>query len=96
MAVYTQIIYALVLQRIFFHTTPAPLSFVGTAIIMMSAIYVALTKESTKSAATDEQVRLEDVGDDMMEEGLLDDSEESDLAEEGQDAEPAEDNKPPR
>ncbi|TFK51526.1 drug/metabolite transporter superfamily [Heliocybe sulcata] len=43
MAVYTQIIYAIAFERIFFHTTPAALSIVGTVIIMTSAIYVAVS-----------------------------------------------------
>ncbi|EPQ53269.1 DUF6-domain-containing protein [Gloeophyllum trabeum ATCC 11539] len=46
MAVYTQIIYAIAFERIFFHTTPAPLSIVGTVIIMTSAIYVAVSQRS--------------------------------------------------
>ncbi|KAJ7736754.1 hypothetical protein DFH07DRAFT_753255 [Mycena maculata] len=40
-ALYTQIIFASVLERLFFHTTPSILSLLGTAIIMSSA-YVAV------------------------------------------------------
>ncbi|KAJ7714093.1 DUF6-domain-containing protein [Mycena metata] len=42
MALYTQIIFASVLERIFFHTTPTFLSLLGTSIIMTSAVYVAV------------------------------------------------------
>ncbi|KAJ7207926.1 hypothetical protein GGX14DRAFT_698092 [Mycena pura] len=45
MALYTQIIFASILERIFFHTTPTFLSFLGTSIIVSSAVYVALTKK---------------------------------------------------
>ena len=38
----SQIIFATMFERIYFHTTPPPLSIVGTVIIMTSAIYVAV------------------------------------------------------
>ncbi|KAI0739669.1 EamA-like transporter family-domain-containing protein [Daedaleopsis nitida] len=41
-AMYIQIIFALIFQRVFFHTSPPPLSIVGTVIILSSAIYVAV------------------------------------------------------
>ena len=43
MAIYVQVIFALVFERVFFHTTPPPLSIVGTAIILSSAVYVAVS-----------------------------------------------------
>lgn len=43
MAIYVQVIFALVFERIFFHTTPPPLSILGTVIILSSAIYVAVS-----------------------------------------------------
>jgi len=71
MAIYTQIIYAITLERIFFHTTPAPLSIAGAVTIVTSAIYVALTKENMNSAKNQKQVKLENMGESMIEEGLL-------------------------
>ncbi|KAI0740153.1 hypothetical protein C8Q76DRAFT_706953 [Earliella scabrosa] len=44
-AVYGQIVFATFFERVFFHSTPAPLSIVGTIIIIGSALYVALTKK---------------------------------------------------
>ncbi|TFK87116.1 drug/metabolite transporter [Polyporus arcularius HHB13444] len=43
MAIYVQVIFALVFERVFFHTTPPPLSILGTVIIFSSAIYVAVS-----------------------------------------------------
>ena len=43
MAVYIQIIFATAFEKIFFHTTPPPLSIIGTVIIMTSAVYVAVS-----------------------------------------------------
>lgn len=37
-----QIVFATAFERIFFHTTPSPLSIVGTLIIMSAALYVAV------------------------------------------------------
>ncbi|KAI0316295.1 EamA-like transporter family-domain-containing protein [Amylostereum chailletii] len=42
LAIYVGIIYALALEKIFFHVTPSALSIAGTAIIMSSAIYIAV------------------------------------------------------
>ncbi|EKM52076.1 uncharacterized protein PHACADRAFT_262535 [Phanerochaete carnosa HHB-10118-sp] len=47
MAVYIQVVYAIIFDQIFFHAKPPLLSILGTAIIVLSAIYVALTKEET-------------------------------------------------
>ncbi|KAJ7471884.1 hypothetical protein FB451DRAFT_1090009 [Mycena latifolia] len=72
MALYTQIIFASALERIFFHTTPTSLSLLGTAIIMTSAIYVALTKKKNPDAEKPDQgdgrVGADDIS---LEEGLL-------------------------
>ncbi|KAF8623271.1 hypothetical protein AX17_007477 [Amanita inopinata Kibby_2008] len=45
MAVYTQIVFATILERIFFHTSPSLLSAIGICMILSSALYVAVTKE---------------------------------------------------
>ncbi|KIJ97898.1 hypothetical protein K443DRAFT_681172 [Laccaria amethystina LaAM-08-1] len=49
MAIYTQIVFASVLEQIFFHTTPSMFSVIGTVMILTSALYVALTKERGKT-----------------------------------------------
>ncbi|KAF7361337.1 Aldo-keto reductase [Mycena sanguinolenta] len=75
MALYTQIIFASILERIFFKTTPTILSLLGTLIIMSSAIYVAVTKERNADSEKPEQMnginRPEDID---LEEGLLEHS----------------------
>ncbi|KAI0822129.1 hypothetical protein BC628DRAFT_1391080 [Trametes gibbosa] len=66
MAVYIQIIFATIFERVFFHSSPSLMSWSGTIIILTSAIYVALIKASTASTphagASD---------DPSLEEGLL-------------------------
>ncbi|KAM6499708.1 integral membrane protein DUF6 [Amanita muscaria] len=47
MAVYTQIVFAMIFQLIIFHTYPSRLSILGTVLILSSALYVAMTKEKT-------------------------------------------------
>ncbi|KAF8308542.1 hypothetical protein DL93DRAFT_2086719 [Clavulina sp. PMI_390] len=47
---YIQIIYSVVLERIFLHHEPTVLSIIGTCIIMTSAIYIAVTKNSGQIA----------------------------------------------
>ncbi|EAU83503.2 integral membrane protein DUF6 [Coprinopsis cinerea okayama7 len=69
MAVYTQIVFATILQRIFLKTTPPLLSIVGTVIIVVSALYTALSK------VKDKEVPL--VSETDEERGLLDDPEEN-------------------
>jgi len=65
MAVYVQIIFATVLEWIFFHTIPSILSIFGTIIIMTSAIYVAITKKNNAKSSNR-------TADDLaLEEGLL-------------------------
>ncbi|KAF8147806.1 hypothetical protein K438DRAFT_1867345 [Mycena galopus ATCC 62051] len=70
MALYTQIIFASVLEPIFFQTVPTFLSLLGASIIVSSAIYVALTKnaDASKTEQVDEINRLDDIS---LEEGLL-------------------------
>ncbi|KAM5541611.1 hypothetical protein V8D89_004801 [Ganoderma adspersum] len=64
------IVFATAFERIFFHTTPSPLSMMGTAIIVGSALYVVLTKD-TKSHTEPRPVTSDDPA---VEEGLLQDS----------------------
>jgi len=45
MAIYVQIIFATILEYVFFHSTPPPLSILGASIIISAAIYVALSKK---------------------------------------------------
>ncbi|TFK51573.1 hypothetical protein OE88DRAFT_1659679 [Heliocybe sulcata] len=68
---YVQIIFATAFERIFFHTTPSPLSILGTLIIVSSAIYVALTKENTNKGPRAGQDVTLDNGETTLEEGLL-------------------------
>ncbi|KAF8736449.1 hypothetical protein AX14_000319 [Amanita brunnescens Koide BX004] len=53
MGVYTQIVFATIFQRIFFHTTPPLLSIIGTILILSSALYVALTKQKSKQGSVE-------------------------------------------
>ncbi|KAF4622109.1 hypothetical protein D9613_009308 [Agrocybe pediades] len=43
-AMYTQVIFAMILEYIFFHTYPLPLSLCGAFMIIVSALYVAISK----------------------------------------------------
>jgi len=52
MAIYLQIIFVTILERMFFHSMPSILSVIGTVIILTSAVYVALTKTKTKTNLT--------------------------------------------
>jgi len=71
MALYAQIIFATILERIFFSdTNPSFFSFLGTSIIVTSAVYVAATKkrdrlEPRKNGRSESEAELE------LEEGLL-------------------------
>ncbi|PGH15809.1 hypothetical protein AJ79_02190 [Helicocarpus griseus UAMH5409] len=52
--VYTQMLFALLYDKVVWDATPSALSWVGSGIILASAIYVAVVKESgSKSASTD-------------------------------------------
>ncbi|KAJ7119539.1 hypothetical protein C8R44DRAFT_788358 [Mycena epipterygia] len=89
MALYTQIIFASVLERIFFHTTPTFLSFLGTLVIMSSAIYVALTKKKNPDANKPEQGDGVNRPDDIsLEEGLLQSSKTTNISQSRQDESP--------
>ncbi|GLB42723.1 putative eamA-like transporter family protein [Lyophyllum shimeji] len=67
-AVYTQIVFATILQRIFFKTTPDILSVMGTLIILTVALYIAMTKQQAKKKSS---VRLSGIPEGALEEGLL-------------------------
>ncbi|RPD56854.1 hypothetical protein L226DRAFT_513609 [Lentinus tigrinus ALCF2SS1-7] len=67
-AVYGQIVFATIFERVFLHTVPSPLSVVGTCIIIGSALYVALTKK----VEDDPKARPQSSDDPSVEEGLLD------------------------
>ncbi|KAF8151749.1 EamA-like transporter family-domain-containing protein [Crassisporium funariophilum] len=72
MAVYTQVVFATILERIFFHAVPTALSIIGTLLIISSAIYVALTKEKEDTPATAKPTHLHRLTRDAeLEEGLL-------------------------
>jgi len=66
LAFYVQIVFATILERIFFHTSPSPLSLLGTFVILGSALYVALTKGPAPSStikpdtSPSEDIYLED------------------------------------
>ncbi|KJA16060.1 hypothetical protein HYPSUDRAFT_47806 [Hypholoma sublateritium FD-334 SS-4] len=85
MAVYTQVVFATILERIFFKAIPTALSIIGTLLIISSAIYVALTKEQEKPVRPKGLVLRQLSGADSgseMEQGLLsaeDDVEDSTL-----------------
>jgi len=50
LGLYTSIIFALIFEFTFFHTTPSPLSIVGTLMTLSAAIYTTLTKAVIKPA----------------------------------------------
>ncbi|KAI0704448.1 hypothetical protein C8T65DRAFT_654066 [Cerioporus squamosus] len=68
-AVYGQIVFATVFERIFFHASPSLLSIAGTCIIISSALYVALTKKVKDETKTRPEPSYDDPS---VEEGLLD------------------------
>jgi drug/metabolite transporter (DMT)-like permease len=53
LAMYTSVVFAVVLEFFVFHTTPTLLSISGAIIIMSAAIYTSLTKTATTSAVAD-------------------------------------------
>ncbi|KAI0641731.1 drug/metabolite transporter [Trametes meyenii] len=70
LAIYVQVVFAMLFERIFFHSVPSLLSLLGTIIILSSAIYVALSKrsmEAIKMSSVTAGIR----DDPMLEEGLL-------------------------
>ncbi|KAG2044134.1 hypothetical protein BDR03DRAFT_1087480 [Suillus americanus] len=68
MGQYVQLLFAGVLEYVFFGTVPSTLSLIGAAIIMTSAIYVIISKKG--SPKTPEAISLSEV-DSPLEEGLL-------------------------
>jgi len=60
LAMYVQIIFAAILERIFFHVYPSLLSLLGTSVILTCAIYVALSKKAPQQPS---RVRLGDIED---------------------------------
>ncbi|KAI9802394.1 MAG: hypothetical protein M1825_002776 [Sarcosagium campestre] len=50
--VYTQMLFALALDKMVFGTTPGVLSIFGSSLILGSAIYVAVQRASTKNEGT--------------------------------------------
>jgi len=73
MAIYTQIVFAMIFERIFFQAIPSVLSVIGTLTILSCALYVALTKESSSGADKGDKntITLRNIEDDSMERGLL-------------------------
>jgi drug/metabolite transporter (DMT)-like permease len=69
LAVYSKIIFATILERILFHTFPSYLSVIGTLMIVVSALYIALTKEKTKQS-TSQLIHLPMSDDEALEQGL--------------------------
>jgi len=75
LGVYLQIVFATILERMFFHSTPSILSVIGGFIILVSAICVALTK-SNKPDLPDAGITTTERAEDIeevagMERGLL-------------------------
>jgi len=71
MAIYTQIVFATILERVVFQTTPSALSILGTLIIIAAALYIAFTKNSEHKTRHQSTVRLVRVSNEELEEGLL-------------------------
>jgi hypothetical protein len=72
--VYTQMLFALGFDKVIFGTTPAPLSIIGSSLILGSAIYVAVHKEAAKpKEATDRNSAVAWNGEEEL--GLVDEFE---------------------
>jgi len=73
LAIYTQIVFATILEKIIFDVVPSSLSITGTMLIIVSAIYVVLTKKKQDtSTPTPKDIRLVSLPQDAdVEEGLL-------------------------
>ncbi|KAF9005101.1 EamA-like transporter family-domain-containing protein [Cyathus striatus] len=69
MAVYSQVVFAAASELLFFHATPSVLSILGNIIIVCSAISVALM--SKKVAEPSVAIRLRQMSEGSLEEGLL-------------------------
>ncbi|KAF9242861.1 hypothetical protein BU15DRAFT_72511 [Melanogaster broomeanus] len=68
MTIYIQVVFAVILERVFFGTVPSLFSIIGAAIIIASAIYVVLSKQAQSNVTTNVSL---DSGDAALEEGLL-------------------------
>jgi hypothetical protein len=68
MGQYVQLLFAGVLEYVFFGTVPSTLSLIGATIIMISAIYVIVSKKDSPKAP--EAISLREP-DSVLEEGLL-------------------------
>lgn len=80
MAMYTQIVFATILEKIIFHTVPSALSIIGTLLIVVSAIYIAVMKKE-QDPPTPKNIGLRHPGlsqDIELEEGPLNSQEEHD------------------
>jgi len=60
LAIYLQIIFVTILERMFFHYAPSILSVIGSLIILTSAIYVALSKTDAPGKAQNRGITLEE------------------------------------
>ncbi|THG98030.1 hypothetical protein EW026_g4101 [Hermanssonia centrifuga] len=76
MALYVQIVFTTAFERIFFHSTPPLLSIAGIFIIMSSAIYVAIAKNSNIASEKRRQSAINSAEDTSLEEGLPENEEE--------------------
>lgn len=57
--VYTQMLFALLFDKLVFGTDPSALSVIGSSLILGSAIYVAMAKESMKARLEEEKLQEE-------------------------------------
>jgi len=73
-AIYIQIVWAMTFEWLFFRTAPVPLSLVGTVIILVAAVYVAVTKVRSDPKLRTPSTPTEDH---EMEESLLQNQRES-------------------
>ncbi|KAF9242860.1 hypothetical protein BU15DRAFT_72510 [Melanogaster broomeanus] len=64
----SNVVFAVILERVFFGTVPSLFSIIGAAIIIASAIYVVLSKQAQSNVTTNVSL---DSGDAALEEGLL-------------------------
>ncbi|EAU89555.1 hypothetical protein CC1G_02444 [Coprinopsis cinerea okayama7 len=88
MAIYTQIVFATIFERVFFDAVPPLLSVLGTVLIISSAVYLALLKESNNGngqSVSAESNLGRGIEQERMERGLLlgSDSESDDLDDNG-------------
>ncbi|KZT65709.1 DUF6-domain-containing protein [Daedalea quercina L-15889] len=72
MAVYVQVVYATILDTVFFHSTPNLPSVIGTSIITSCAIYIAISKKNPDERKRQQSLLSSQGADHSLEEGLLD------------------------